>query len=415
MIDIKRKQDCCGCTACEQICGRKAITMKSDSIGFLYPVIEEKLCNDCQLCNKICPINKELSIRIPQHTYALKNKDLNVRLQSSSGGVFSILAKETISHGGVVYGAIFDRDWNVVHSRIDNLEDRVKFQGSKYVQSKLGETFKQIKIDLNSGKKVLFSGTPCQVAGLLSYLRKKYENLTNVDFVCHGVPNPKIWKDYLKENVAAVRQDAKVPFSSSLNPMSFIKDIRFRDKTNGWQKFRFVLSIAKASAEGDKSSVLSCLNEYCWDNDYMSLFLNDYINRPSCHECRFRSGKSGADFTIADFWGIERFYPEFFDDNGVSLFFDYEGVMPDVIKEDTEYIEVKYEEACYGNYAVKNNWPYNPRSILFYFFHNRLCLNIHNSVKLLRISERIIEKVNQLKSRTKNIPYRIKHKIMNIW
>lgn len=411
MIDIKRKQDCCGCTACEQICGREAISMKSDSIGFLYPVIDEKLCNDCQLCNKICPINKELSIRIPQHIYALKNKDLNVRLQSSSGGVFSILAKETISRGGVVYGAIFDREWNVVHSRIDNLDDIVKFQGSKYVQSKLGETFKQIKIDLNSGKKVLFSGTPCQVAGLLSYLRKKYENLTTVDFVCHGVPNPKIWNDYLMENVSAVWQDAKVPFSSSQNHMSLIKDIRFRDKSKGWQKYRFVLSIAKASAEGDGSSVSSCLNEYCWDNEYMSLFLNDYILRPSCHECHFRNGKSGADYTIADYWGIERFYPDFFDDNGVSLFFDYRGTMPDVVKESSEYIETKYEEACYGNYAITNSWPYNPYSGLFYFYHCKLGLNIHNSIKLLKITEQRISEVKRLKCRIKDILHRIKQKI----
>lgn len=389
MIEIRRKQDCCGCTACEQVCGRKAITMQPDGKGFMYPVVDKNICNDCNLCIRTCPIINEGTKRTPNHTYAVKNKNIETRLNSSSGGVFSIFAKETISRGGIVFGATFDDNWRVVHTSVNKFEDIHKFQGSKYVQSEIRGIYAEVKKLLRDNKIVLFSGTPCQVGGLLSFLGKKYENLTTIDFVCHGVPNPRIWDDYLKEKTTAHRAVAgKSTVSSSLNPMSSIRDIRFRDKSNGWKKFRFVLELAEASAEGKESSVLSSINEYCWDNDFMSLFLNDYINRPSCFECHFRNGKSGSDYTMADFWCIENFYEDFFDDNGVSMLLSYNEEIPQYIKTQTENIKTKFEEACYGNRCIRTDWPYKRITEIFYLFHDTFGLNIHKSLVLTSFLEK---------------------------
>ena len=205
MINIHKETVCCGCAACANVCTRNAIDMQRDKKGFLYPVVNADTCNNCGLCESICPIINEKEERTPQHVYALKNKNESVRLGSSSGGIFSILAENVLRQRGVVYGAVFDKKWNVVHSRIESIKDLQKLRGSKYVQSSIGDSFKAVRDDLKSGRKVLFSGTPCQVAGLNAFLRNKHENLTTVDFVCHGVPNPRIWEDYLKEEIAAHR------------------------------------------------------------------------------------------------------------------------------------------------------------------------------------------------------------------
>ena len=403
MISVNREQDCCGCTACEQTCKRHAITMKSDKKGFLYPVVNESLCNGCNLCNNICPIQIELEERIPNHTYAVKNRDVEIRRHSSSGGLFTILATKTISEGGVVYGAIFDEGWSVVHSRVDQIEDIQKLRGSKYVQSNLKNSFKQVKEDLLRGVPVLFSGTPCQVSGLLHFLRKAYQNLTTVDFVCHGVPNPQIWRDYLNETIATFKAAiGKSSISSSLNRMSSIKDIRFRDKSNGWKKFRFVMELAETSTEGKQSSVSSFLNDDIWDNDYMRLFLDNYILRPSCHECHFRNGKSGSDYTIADYWQIVKFLPEFDDDKGVSMLLSYNGMIPAYIVNDVEYIETPFEHACFGNRCIKSDWPYNRASIFFYFFHNQIKLSLRNSMVFSYFCNNKLEKMKSLMRRLKS-------------
>jgi len=406
MIEVKNKVDCCGCAACSQACNKNAILMQQDKKGFSYPVVDKDLCVNCGLCEKVCPIHNENPERVPEHVYGVKNKDENIRRDSSSGGLFTIFAEDVIDKGGVVYGAAFDCDWSVHHVRITNKLEIAKLRGSKYVQSNIGNTYIEAKKDLIEGKNVLYSGTPCQIAGLLKFLHKKYDNLTTIDFVCHGVPNPRIWKDYLIEEISARRAVAgKSTDFSSLNTMSLIKDIKFRDKSNGWKKYRFFLRFAEASAEGKKSSDFSSYSTYVWEHPYMLLFLNDYILRPSCHECHFRCGKSHAIYTIADYWCIERKHPDFFDDNGVSMLLQYDNKNISHILKHTEYIETPFEEACYGNVCIRRSWPRKRTATLFYVIHDKLGLDFKRSLSICLAADKLIYRMTSLKARLR---YKIK-------
>lgn len=396
MIKIERQQDCCGCTACEQSCHKQAITMTQDKNGFTYPNVNVKLCGDCGLCNKSCPIQNENKPRIPEHTYAIKHKDENIRKNSSSGGAFSVFAKKTLEKGGIICGATFDNDWNVKHIIIDRIDQIAKLYGSKYVQSDLHNIFRQIKEKLQEGIPVLFSGTPCQVAGLLKFLGRRYSNLTTIDFICHGVPTPKIWKDYLEEVLSCTitKTNNNTQTSSKVKPI--IANINFRDKSEGWIKFHLVIKVKDKPNDIINNTLV---DEYIWENDYMRAFLNDYINRPSCHECHFRNGKSGSDYTIADYWGIDKLYPDFFDDNGVSLLLSYNGDIPEYIKTNTEYIETSFNDACFGNLCIKSSWPFRPVSRFFFFLHNHLGCSIHNSLKITTLSEKYCGKIKETAKR----------------
>ena len=205
MLQIKEKKDCCGCEACVQRCPQQCIAVREDSEGFLYPVVDEGRCTDCGLCERVCPGLQPGEPREPLKVYAAKNPDEKVRIQSSSGGIFSLLAEQVIRAGGVVFGARFDGRWEVVHDYTEAMEGLEAFRGSKYVQSRTGETYRLAETFLRAGRKVLFCGTPCQIAGLKLFLRKEYENLLTVDFICHGVPSPGIWRKYLQE-IAARRK-----------------------------------------------------------------------------------------------------------------------------------------------------------------------------------------------------------------
>ena len=200
MFQLTDKQDCCGCHACASVCARHSITMQEDNEGFLYPVVDASTCIDCGLCEKVCPVINQDEPRKPLKVYAAKNRNEEIRRQSSSGGIFTPLAESVIREGGVAFGAKFDKDWNVVHAWTDTIEGIADFRGSKYVQSIIGDTYREAREFLKQGRKVLFSGTPCQIAGLRKFLRKEYENLLTVDVVCHGVPSPLVWREYLKEN-----------------------------------------------------------------------------------------------------------------------------------------------------------------------------------------------------------------------
>lgn len=202
MIKITNPTDCCGCTACASICNHKAITMQPDTLGFLYPVVDAKKCTDCGLCERVCAFNEhyDQSMNLSQpEAYAARHKDMREIETSRSGAAFIAISDYIIENGGIVYGAGYTEHFRVVHKRAVTKEERNEFKGSKYVQSDLTGVFHQVKEDLKSGKTVLFSGTPCQTAGLNSYVGKKLrENLFLVDIVCHGVPSPYIWRDYLR-------------------------------------------------------------------------------------------------------------------------------------------------------------------------------------------------------------------------
>ena len=271
--------------------------MVEDSEGFLYPQVDEEACVNCGLCEKVCNELNPYDTREPLQVLAAINKDDEVRQKSSSGGIFHLLAEKTIREGGVVFGARFDENWQVVIDYAEDMKGVEAFMGSKYVQARMGKAYADAKRFLNEGRKVLFSGTPCQVAGLHKFLRKPYDNLLSVDLICHGVPSPKVWRVYLEE---VVKQGQS------------ISCVEFRNKEKGWKKFSFFLSY---NGVGKTVSMLSPFTE----NHYMKAFLSDIILRPSCYECKARGCSSQSDITIADFWGIETLLPEMDDDKGTSL------------------------------------------------------------------------------------------------
>lgn len=235
MIKIKNKRDCCGCEACVQACPKHCIDFVSDSQGFGYPRVNENMCVNCGVCNKVCPILNVDEYSLPKTTpaYATYNKSDEQRKTSSSGGIFTLLASNVIGKEGVVFGATFDNDWNVVHNYADKVELIEPLKRSKYVQSRIGESYKQVKAFLAKGKQVMFVGTPCQIAGLKHYLRKDYDNLLTVDVVCHGVPSPMIWQKYLMEKKVEIASKHHV---ASLKDVEFTS-VSFRDKVKSWRRF----------------------------------------------------------------------------------------------------------------------------------------------------------------------------------
>lgn len=331
MIHIQDKRSCCGCAACAQRCPKHCITMREDEEGFLYPDVDKEACIGCGLCERVCPELHEGEARTPLGTYAAVNPDESVRMQSSSGGVFTALAEKTIDEGGVVFGVGFDQHWTARHLYAETRDQLAALRGSKYVQSAVGDSYRQAEAFLKSGRKVLFSGTPCQIAGLRRYLQREYDHLLTVDFVCHGTPSPGVFRLYLKETIESIARqgDKKFSFASSRIPhiptadvvaakAGFaISDIRFRDKREGWKKYSFALSLSKARAAGEQNTV--SLSSIYTDNPFMQVFLADYSLRPSCYACPAKSLKSGSDLTLGDFWGIEHIAPSLDDDKGVSL------------------------------------------------------------------------------------------------
>ena len=333
MIRISDSSRCCGCSACVQRCPKQCISLREDAEGFLYPEVDTSHCVNCGLCEQVCPELHADAERQPLQTFAAINPDAGVRLASSSGGVFTALAEVVIDAGGVVFGAAFDAHWEVRHRYAETREELAAFRGSKYVQSVIGDTFLQAERFLKSGRQVLFSGTPCQIAGLRRFLRRDYDLLLCVDFICHGVPSPGVFRVYLAEKMAKIARkgEEKYRFAFSTIPSipkadalaarlgCRIEDIRFRDKTNGWKKYRFALSLSKASAAGEK--IQFCALNGFTENAFMQAFLRDLILRPSCYACPAKCFRSGSDLTLGDYWGVEHEAPHLDDDGGTSLVF----------------------------------------------------------------------------------------------
>lgn len=296
--------------------------MNEDCEGFLYPKVDSAACVDCGLCEKVCPVINQGYTIVPLATYAAKNKDEKIRYKSSSGGIFTLIAEQILADGGVVFGARYNENWEVIHDYTETFEGLEAFRGSKYVQSVIADNYKYAKQFLLEGRKVLFSGTPCQIAGLKKYLQKEYENLLTLEVVCHGVPSPKVWKDYLQYR-RAQHVVGKNTVSSSIDKLPVITGISFRDKISGWKKFGF--KICYAASKAAENSVSKSANiDNCeitpFNEDiFMKGFLKNLYLRPSCYQCMARQGKSGADIAIADYWGIQRIHPELDDDKGVNL------------------------------------------------------------------------------------------------
>ena len=338
--------------------------MQTDEEGFPYPVVNKEICIDCGLCEKVCPVINQSEPRKPLRVYAAKNKNEGIRIQSSSGGIFTLLAETVINESGVVFGAKFDKDWNVVHDFTETIEGIAAFRGSKYVQSTVGHTYSQAKKFLQAGRKVLFSGTPCQIAGLKKYLRKEYDNLLTVDIICHGVPSPKVWNIYLEEICSKqlkTRPDGKNTVASAKGGeyKSCIETISFRSKVTGWKRFSFIMKLNLPTHDGKKQAYLA---ETLDKNAYMRAFLTDTILRPSCYNCSTKNGKSHSDITIADFWGINDIDPSFDDDKGCcAIFINTEKGATIYPLELTEYKEKTFDEVIRYNSAYYKSPKAHPK------------------------------------------------------
>ncbi len=300
MIEIKDKSKCCGCAACVVACPVKCISFNEDEQGFLYPNVDLTTCINCHLCEKVCPFLNDSPAKKPVKVYSAKNQDQQVRFSSSSGGIFTAIAEYIITNEGVVFGARFNDNWEIIHGYTETKEGINEFRRSKYSQSIIGNTFKEAQELLKDGRLVLFTGTPCQIEGLKRFLRKDYDNLYTLEVVCHAVPSPKIWRDYLV--------DITKRNEITLDKISFIN---FRDKRYGWKDFSMLIQA------GDKVLV----NDKCSLNLYLKGFINNLFIRPSCFNCPSKGGRSGGDFSLADFWAINQFLPKCNDNKGTTLLY----------------------------------------------------------------------------------------------
>lgn len=310
MIQITDKTQCCGCSSCAQRCPKGCISMIQDEEGFLYPQVDASTCIDCGLCEKVCPILNPKQAHEPLKVFASNNPDETIRKESSSGGIFSILAESVIREGGVVFGARWNKDWNVVHDFIEPLNHLNPsealnhlsfFRGSKYVQSNINGSYQKSEVFLKEGRKVLFSGTPCQIAGLKSFLRKEYDNLLTVECACHGVPSPGLWQKYLSE----------------VTNGKSVLSINHRDKRTGWRNYSVVIKFTPS--EHSELSKHSELSEPHDNNPWTRAFIKNLTLRPSCHQCAFKTFKSQSDITLADLWGDKVLMLNQNEDKGLTL------------------------------------------------------------------------------------------------
>lgn len=377
MIDIVDKEKCCGCGACEQKCPQKCISLKEDNEGFLYPMINQECCIKCNLCEKVCPILLDRKSKIQlSSTYAAINPIEKERAESSSGGLFIAFAKYVIKLNGVVFGARFDSDFNVIHDYTEEESELYLFMKSKYVQSKIGACYIKVSQFLKSGKLVLFIGTPCQIAGLHAFLKKDCGKLITVDIICHGVPSPGVWRKYIDEQ--KIIKENQIGYK--------ITDIQFREKKmTGWKRFSFMFKYENELIE----------RQYFNDSLWGKCFLSNLFLRPSCHICSFKSLSSESDITISDFWGIKNIYPLLDDDKGVSALIVN-------TKKGHDFIEainlIKYEctidDIVMGNKALVEPWSPNKKRSRFFKDYSKT----KSVVKLLKSYS-----ASALKDKIKNV------------
>lgn len=382
MINISKKSECCGCHACVNVCPKNCIEMNVDYEGFWYPIVDKDKCAECNLCEKVCPvINTQSKNKFNTIAYACKNKNKEVRLNSSSGGVFSSLCEYVISNNGIVFGAAFSKDFKVKHREARTLDECYEFRGSKYVQSDISKTFQSAKKYLGQGKLVLFSGTQCQIKGLNLFLGKSYDNLIAIDIVCHGVPSPLVFEKY--------KETLKKRYDSEITSISF------RDKSCSWKEYKYRIKFSNGNID----------ETLFYNNIYSKGFLSDLYLRPSCYECKAKNFVNNSDISLADYWGVENKHKEFDDDKGVSLIlinsekgreiFNNISMNLDIIKTDLEY-------AILNNPCIVKPVNYNKRRNNFFKKINstELETNIQKNLKVNTL-KKIIAKVRNVLSKLK--------------
>lgn len=343
MDQIIDKQHCYGCSACYSKCPKQAITMIADSEGFLNPVINQELCIDCGICKRVCPgyadkVNNYIC------SFGAYSKDQKIHSKSSSGGIFMELALETLRNNGVVYGAAFNESNAVIHQRVTDFDELESLQGSKYVQSKIGNSYLLAQQDLCEGRSVLFSGTPCQIAGLKQFLGKNYDTLLTVDLICHGVPSQKVFDIFLGE-----------VFEEGVK----IEKMNFRNKELGINHSR--LSFLCQNSE-------TRFIDYA-ESEYTKSFLNNLSLRQSCYNCQFKSFNRYSDITLGDFWSVGEFYPSLLNDQGISAVVvnTLKGLKSfQIIQNRLEYIEADIEKVKTWNSNYENSAEINNNREVFF-------------------------------------------------
>lgn len=383
MINIKNKVDCCGCNACGDVCPKQAITFKTDNEGFWYPEVDMEKCIDCHLCEKVCPIISKVDnierFNEPK-VFAAYTKDESIRIDSTSGGIHSTLAKEIYSRGGYVGGAIYNRNHTVSHIVSDAEMELPRIRSSKYLQSSLQGQYKEVKELLEKGKEVFYCGAPCQIQSLYKFLKKEYENLITCDFICLGVNSPKVflkYMDYLEHKFGAKATD-----------------IKFKNKKWGWHNFSMRVNFENGC-------------EYCEDR-YHDLFFIGYLQsknfmRPSCYHCQFRDYPQRSDITLADFWGLENIDKTMDQDKGTSLVMinsDKGLSLFEKIKEKVVWKEFDFEIAKKGNPAIS----YSPK----------IAQNNRDSF-FKAIDEQPFDKVAKKFFPMPGLINRIKRKVATVW
>lgn len=387
-IEIVEKNDCCGCSACSQKCPKNAITMKENEEGFLYPEIDKEKCINCGLCSKVCPQLKKVKKADEGYpkAYAMYNKNNEELMKSSSGGIFSVIANYVLENGGVVFGASYNENLDVNHIYVKNKEDLQKLRNSKYVQSNINNTYKEVEKNLKENRLTLFTGTPCQVAGLKAYLMKDYENLILVDIVCHGVPNQKIFKKYLEYLEGKFK--------------SKIKAYNFRNKEqNGWGLY------AKIETEDGKIRYKNSAFD-----PYYNSFLECKIYRESCYNCNYASFNRNSDITLADYWGILNVHPEFYSEKGVSLILinNKKGKeLLNIISKNIEYIETDLEKASQKNMNLKRP-SHRPKE------RDNIYKGINEKSSNQFIKENLKIKYNPKKIIKAMVPYKVKLAVQKV-
>lgn len=323
-LDNKIKSCCNGCGLCALICPKKCVTMVEDSEGFLYPKIDESKCIKCNKCRRYCANFNEKEEKNEKAYIAINNSNEQLK-ESSSGGIFYILAEYIIKNNGIVFGVTYNNELEAVHEYAETMEECKKFCGSKYVRSNLQDSYIKVKEYLDEGRKVLFTGTACQISGLKKFIGKENENLILCDILCHANPSPKVFKLYIK-NLEKVKEKK-------------VKYIWFRSKENGWKNQTPIIEFIDGTKEEE--------------NSYFKAFVSEMINRPSCYNCQFASKRRISDFTIGDFWGIEKVNPNIKTENGVSLLninSEKGNKIFEELKEKMTSEEVNYDLACSFNH-----------------------------------------------------------------
>ena len=327
--------NCTGCHACVSICPQKCIVMEDTVEGFKFPVLNIAECIQCHQCEDVCPILHEQEKSQHTQAYAMKNRNEAERKYSTSGGVFPLLAEYVLDHGGIVFGAAYDENLEVRHIAVSDRSKLFLLQGAKYVQSIIGTAFIEVEKELKAGRSVLFSGTPCQCAGLKLFLGKSYNNLLLVDLICHGIPSPKVWQAYidyrsLKEN-------------NGQRPIN----INMRSKVSGWSRYGY-------SVEFDYGD--NHITRIHNSRDlFMKAFVGNICLRVSCSDCVTKGVERCTDFTLGDYWGIWDQHPEFDDNQGTSVVFVHSEKGETILKqlkEKMEYLPVDQEDAYRENCSL---------------------------------------------------------------